>query len=49
MCRRNILNGFVLISFGTGILIGRWMNSWFWCTVCGIGMITVGVTLLRRR
>lgn len=49
MCRKKDLHCCCIVAFGTGLLLGRWMDSWFWCGFGGIGLIMLGVTMLRRR
>lgn len=49
MCRRNHLCGCCMISFGLGVLFGKWIPSGFLCFAAGVFFLCVGVCLLRRK
>ena len=49
MWRRNCLWGWRLIFLGLGILLGYWVESWFWCFFVSVGLIGLGFSLLRRK
>ena len=48
MCRQNLLYGGCLLAFGLGVLLGAWMKSGFVCNLIGLGLIGLGVCVLRR-
>lgn len=48
MCRYKQLWGFSLAAFGTGILLGAWLESSFLCICFGIGLIIAGIFLLKK-
>ena len=48
MCRRQCLLGACLMALGFGILLGFCLESWFWCACCSLGLIGMGVCLVRR-
>lgn len=49
MCRYHQLWGWVLVAFGWGVLVGAWISKGFFCFCFGIGMIFLGLCVLRRR
>lgn len=49
MCRRQELYCMCLMSFGLGMLIGHWLDSWFWSGGGGVVLIAVGFSMMRRR
>lgn len=48
MCRRNCLWGWMLISFGGGMLLGTFLESGFLICCIGIGMIALGMCVLQK-
>ena len=48
MCRKNVANGLALIAFGLGLLIGPCFSSGFWRFFLAVGVIAVGVCLMRK-
>ena len=49
MCRQNMLHGGCLFAFGLGVLVGTWLKSGFVCHLLGIGLILLGICVLKRR
>ena len=49
MCRRNVLWGFCAGAFGLGILLGRCFASGLLSVGIGVGMILIGLSLIRSR
>lgn len=49
MCRQNQLWGLTLIAFGVGVLVGTWIAGAFFAHCMGIGLIFVGVCVVRRK
>lgn len=49
MCRKNHMRGCCLISFAVGMLIGHCMESWFFCFFSAIGLIVLGMWIMKRR
>lgn len=49
MCRRNLLLGVGLLSFGAGLLVGCWLDSEFLRYCVGLGLMAVGVLALQRK
>ena len=48
MCRYSYLRGVGFMAFGIGLLIGRSMESGFWCCVLGLGAIIAGLVFCRK-
>ena len=49
MCRRNHLWGFSMIAFGLGLIVGLCLESGFFCSFLGVGLITLGFWCLGKR
>lgn len=49
MCRKNVLQGCCLACFGMGILIGYALDSWLLCTMAGLGLILLGLLVMKQR
>jgi len=49
MCRQNMLWGCCGIAFGLGLLIGHCFESGLLSIAIGVGMILVGLSVLRSR
>ena len=49
MCRKNVMQGCCSLCFGFGLMVGYAMESWFWCSAAGLGMIFLGLLLLKQR
>ena len=49
MCRRNFLHGGCLVCFGLGLLIGHWLSSWLLCGCGGMGLVILGLMIMKRR
>ena len=49
MCRKNCLQGWCLICFGIGLMVGYALESWFLCSLGGIALIFSGLLLTKRR
>ena len=48
MCRKNRVLGWAMMSFGTGILLGFCLGSWFWCILCSLSLIAMGFLILNK-
>lgn len=48
MCTRKKLLGCVLTAFGTGILVGLWLEGGFFCTCIGAVLVILGLGVIRR-
>ena len=49
MCRKRFLHGCAIVAFGLGVMVGYCLESWFWCSFGGLGLITLGCAIMRRR
>ena len=49
MCRKNQLHGWVLLSFGLGLLIGNGLESGFLWLCIGIGLMVFGFCVCRKK
>lgn len=49
MCRKNQLYGWMLLSFGFGVLIGLGMDAQFAGCCLGGGSIAAGFVIMRKR
>ena len=49
MCRRNIFWGWVLMSFGLGLLLGMCLEKGFWCSCGAILIMCAGFFTMRRK
>lgn len=49
MCRRNHLLGCCGVAFGLGLLIGHCFESGLLSVVIGIGLILIGLSLIRQK
>lgn len=49
MCRRNQLHGWMLLSLGLGILVGKCLEGGLLTTLAGIGIILMGLWVMRLR
>ena len=49
MCRRNHLLGCCAACFGLGLLVGCGFESGFLSTCIGVGLILVGLSILRQK
>lgn len=49
MCRRNQLLGWIQLAFGFGLLLGKCLESGILTTVVGIGLIWLGLCVMRRK
>lgn len=49
MCRKNRLHGCCAVCFGLGLMVGHSLESWFLCFFGGLGIIFLGICMMRRR
>lgn len=49
MRRYHQLWGCMIMSFGFGILVGKWIASPFWCHGLGLVLIFGGILMMRKR
>ena len=49
MCRQYVLYGWILISFGVGVLVGMRLESDFCANLVGIGAILGGLSVMQKR
>ena len=49
MCRKRYLHGCCVLFFGLGIMVGCCLESWFWCSFGGLGLIVLGFVIMRGK
>ena len=49
MCRKNQLQGCCGICLGLGIMVGYWLDSWFFCSIGALALIFLGFSLATRK
>jgi len=49
MCRKRYLHGCCVLFFGLGVMVGYCLESWFWCSFGGLGLIILGFVIMRRK
>lgn len=49
MCRRNHICGCALVAFGSGLLVGLFLESGFLCAVIGLGLTALGIWCFGRK
>ena len=49
MCPRNHLLGLCVMAFGIGLLMGQCFTSGLFCNVLAIGLIFLGICVLRQK
>ena len=49
MLRQNQLLGCTCMAFGVGVLIGMFLESGFLCGLIGLGLVTLGMCILKRK
>lgn len=49
MCRMNKLQGWCLVCFGVGLVVGYALESWFFCSLGGMVLILAGLARTRQR
>lgn len=49
MCRQNQLLGWILISFGVGLMIGLRLEAEFGASLIALGSIAAGFYALKRK
>ena len=49
MCRKKVMQGCCCLCFGLGMMMGYALESWFWCSVGGLGLLFLGLMLLKSR
>lgn len=48
MCRRKQAQGWCVLCFGLGVLVGHYLESWFLCSAGGVALILLGLLLSRK-
>lgn len=49
MCRKNHLHGCCVIAFAVGLMVGHSLESWFLCCFGALGLIVLGMCIMKRR
>lgn len=49
MCRKRFLYGGCILCFGLGVMMGYYLESWFWCSFGGLGLVVLGLIVMCRR
>lgn len=49
MCRKKQMHGFCCLSFGLGLMVGCCLESWFFCSLGGLGLILYGMLLAKQK
>ena len=49
MCRKKTMQGCCCICFGFGLMVGYALESWFFCSLGGMGLLLLGVLLMKSR
>ena len=49
MCRQNQLWGCALMAFGLGVIVGMLFEGGFLSSCLGVGMLTLGFYIMRRK
>lgn len=49
MCRKKQMQGFCLLCFGLGLMVGYYLESWFLCSVGGVGLVIFGMLLSKKK
>ncbi|MBQ2854726.1 MAG: hypothetical protein IJE81_04555 [Oscillospiraceae bacterium] len=49
MCRKKQLQGWCMVCFGLGLMVGYGQESWLLCSLGGLGLIVAGLVLTKRR
>lgn len=49
MCRKNHMQGCCLCCLGLGLILGHCLESWLLCCCGGLGLLGLGLCVLRRR
>lgn len=49
MCRKKQLQGWCVVCFGLGLVVGHALESWFLCSIGGLGLILAGLILTKQR
>ena len=39
----------LVVAFGFGLMVGRWLDSWFLCCFGGLILMGLGVCVMRKR
>lgn len=49
MCRKKQLQGWCIVSFGLGLMLGYAIESWLLCSAGGLLLIFFGLLVTRQR
>ena len=49
MCRKKTLQGCCVLCFGFGVLVGAALESWLLTNCAGLGLILLGLVMLKGR
>ena len=49
MCRRNQLYGWILLSFGLGLLLGKCLEGGIIATFIGVAIVFAGLWVMRQK
>ncbi|MBQ6719288.1 MAG: hypothetical protein IJN20_02930 [Oscillospiraceae bacterium] len=49
MCRKKQMQGFCCLCFGLGMMMGSYLESWFFCSVGGLALIFFGMMLAKKK
>ena len=49
MCRKKTMQGCCCICFGFGLMVGYALESWFFCSLGGMGLLFLGLLLMKGR
>ena len=49
MCRRNHLRGCLCLGIGIGLIAGYALESWTVCTLGGMGLLLLGLIMLKQK
>ena len=49
MCRKKQLHGWCAVCFGFGLMVGHWVDAWFYCGFGGLALVILGFTMMSKR
>lgn len=49
MCRKKQLQGWCLVCFGLGLIVGYALESWLLCSLGGFGLMLAGLVMTKQR
>ena len=49
MCRKKQLQGWCLVCFGFGLMLGQCLDSWLWCSMGGLFLVIFGFYRMGQR